>query len=109
MTKQSPTRKVTTARTAVSLLCLALFLFLEAAASIPELHRCLHHDADHADHHCAVTLLSHGKLHTSIEPLISAELPVSFVFLIPLSHDTVLTAVDYQLLPGRAPPASLLG
>jgi acetyl esterase/lipase len=108
MTTTRPTR-TTTARKAVWLLCLALFLSLQAVAAVPGLHRLLHHDADQADHQCAVTLLSHGNLHVSTAPQTSILLPAAFCFIMARPCDPIFVSIDYQLLPGRAPPASLLG
>jgi hypothetical protein len=107
MTAHCPTQ-TTVAQKAVSLLCLTLFLFLQAAAAVPGFHQYLHHDADQADHQCAVTLLSQGNLQiaSNVTPIV---LPASFVVLVPLRPATVQVVVDQQLPPGRAPPASCLG
>lgn len=91
---------------AFSLLCLALFLFLQLLATVPELHRLVHHDADKEDHHCAVTLLAQGNVDladTGIPPLV----PSVSVFKNPPVPVSILIVVDYQLLPGRGPPLLL--
>jgi hypothetical protein len=95
------------AKKAGSLLCLSLFVFLQALAVSPQLHRVFHHDANQVDHQCAVTLLSQGQLHiaSSATPVVSA--PV-FVFEIPAHSVSAPVMVDYLLLPGRAPPSSTL-
>jgi hypothetical protein len=89
---------------AVSLLCLIELFVLMALAASPGLHELLHHDANKADHHCAITTLAAGKIHlASAPPVIS--LPTSYVVAIILTPTPVYFAVDYQLLPGRAPPS----
>lgn len=108
MTIHRPMR-TTTAKTVVSLLCLALFVFLQALAASPSLHRCLHHDADQIDHHCAVTLISQGNLHASAAGPGEAVLPAAYFFLTLTASESIHAPIDYLLLPGRAPPASLLG
>jgi len=91
---------------AFSLFCLGLFFYLQLLATLPELHRLVHHDADKDDHHCAVTLLAQGKINladTGVPPL----MPQVFVFENPPLPVSILIAVDYQLLPGRGPPSLL--
>src|SRR5579859_6957266 len=100
-------KRTRTAKAAGSLLCLLLFVFLQALAVSPELHRAFHHDANRADHQCAVTMLSHGQVHaaTTATPVISA--PV-FVSEIPAQAVSASVMVDNLLPPGRGPPASIL-
>ena len=40
--------------------CALAVWVLGLLAISPQLHAALHHEADHADHDCAVTLFSHG-------------------------------------------------
>jgi hypothetical protein len=98
--------RVTAGRRAVSLLCLSLFVFLQALAAAPVWHRSFHHDAGHQDHHCAVTLLTQGKFH----------LTCGVIALPPASDFTTSTfppptsaadEIDFRLLPARAPPSLL--
>ena len=103
MTSPCPTRKAA-AEKAVSLLCLGLFVFLQVLAAAPELHRCLHHDANQTEHQCAVTLLSQGNLHAAPALMPAVSSPV-FVVEIPAHSVSAPVTVDYLLLPGRAPPA----
>jgi len=89
---------------AFSLVCLLKLLALMMLAAAPSLHHHLHHDADKADHQCAVTMLATGKMQTtSGMPVISR--PALYGVVETLSPTPIFFAVDYQLLPGRAPPA----
>jgi hypothetical protein len=94
------------AKRAFSLLCLAIFLSLQALAASPTLHKWLHHDADKVDHDCAVTMLAHGGIHLgSAAPVVVSSAPsVIEKVLEPVS---LVLKVDYRLLPGRAPPSVL--
>jgi hypothetical protein len=87
-----------------ALLFLALFFGLQALVASPVLHKCLHHDADQADHECAVTLLAHGncEIASDVPVLIT---PSSFVPERTQAPVSPVLEVDYQLLPGRAPPS----
>jgi hypothetical protein len=88
---------------ALSLLCLAQILVVTTLAAAPGLHRHVHHDADHANHHCVVTILAAGQVDAASDtPSISRPY---FVAIAPMLTPTaVFISVDYQLLPGRAPP-----
>jgi hypothetical protein len=89
---------------AISLLCLIELLALTTLAVAPGLHERLHHDANQADHHCGVTAFAAGKIHlAAASPAISQ--PASYVIAAILTPAPVYFAVDYQLLPGRAPPS----
>jgi hypothetical protein len=94
------------AKKVFSLLCLAIFLSLQALVTCPALHKWLHHDADKADHDCAVTMLAHGNLHLgSSTPVVVSPAPsVIEKVLEPIS---LVLRVNYRLLPGRAPPSVL--
>lgn len=52
-------RTLRTAQAVVAAL-LAMLLLVMAAATWKPLHEWLHHDADEADHHCAITLFASG-------------------------------------------------
>lgn len=58
-------RNLRTAPAVVAAL-LAMLVLIIAAATWKPLHEWLHHDADEADHHCAVTLLATGSCDTSL-------------------------------------------
>jgi len=72
-------------------------------AAIPALHELIHHDADKADHECAVTLFAHGKVDsTTVDvPVVVVSVPVEAAPQIELS---VFSTTIENLPPGRAPP-----
>ncbi len=100
----SLTRKPVSHR-ALSLFCLVPLLLLNALAASPALHHCLHPDADQPDHHCAVTLLSAGKLDLASAPLVVHSLGLGWVTGDFLPPSATFVPFAYRLLPGRAPPA----
>jgi hypothetical protein len=83
---------------------LALFLALQLFASSDALHRWIHADANSADHHCAVTLFSHGQVNAaeSLAPL--AAFVAAMFFLLPPLQSAVFSSVEYRFSPSRAPP-----
>src|ERR1700761_212033 len=89
---------------ALSLLCLTELFALMVLAAVPALHHHLHPDANNSDHECAVTLFATGKLDAASAPPATLP-PSSFVVTVALQPVSVFVSVDYQLLPGRAPPA----
>ena len=97
-------RQRTNVKKVFALLFLALFFGLQALVASPVLHKCLHHDADKADHECAVTLLAHGncEIASDIPVLIT---PSCFVIERIQAPVSLVLKVDYRLLPGRAPPS----
>ncbi len=56
-------------RTGIAALLIAHLLVVAAMAASPGIHEWLHHDADHDDHDCAVTLFLSGGVH-SAAPLV---------------------------------------
>jgi hypothetical protein len=98
--------KIPALKKALSLFCLVSFVFLQALSASPVLHCHFHHDAGKADHNCVVTMLSQGNVITAAAvPFI--QLPSVFVIESPAALVSVSVSVDYQLLPGRAPPSFL--
>jgi hypothetical protein len=83
-----------------------LFVTLQVAAVSSAVHHWLHPESATPDHQCVITLVSHGQLHQSltetglIAPVASLVMPVCWPY-------PIFIAVDYRLLPGRAPPSSL--
>lgn len=85
---------------------LGLFLLLLAMAHSWALHECVHPEADHADHHCAVTMLQHGQVDAAtvtVVAVVSPPMPVARVF----TPAPVFPTIELLLPPGRGPPASL--
>jgi len=86
------------------LLCLALFFALELFAASADLHQSIHPDAHHSGHHCPVTLLTHGQLHSpSLLALVAGFIP-ALSMVMPRIFYVVLSFSDLRLDPGRAPP-----
>jgi len=89
-----------------SLLALLLFLFVQALSASSAIHHFIHSDADQPSHQCAATLLSHGQV--SLAPVeVSVSRPVFFVGEIHSPSVPFVVAVEYRLLPERAPPSLL--
>jgi hypothetical protein len=55
-----------------SIVCLLIgqLLVVAALAASPQLHQLLHHDADHSDHACAVTVMLSGGSDGCLSPQI---------------------------------------
>jgi hypothetical protein len=89
-----------------SLLALVLFLSVQALSASSAIHHFVHSDADHPSHQCAATLLSHGQV--SLAPVeVSVSRPVFFVSETRSPSVPFVVAVEYRLLPERAPPSLL--
>ena len=89
-----------------ALLALALFLLVQMVAVSAPAHRFLHDDADQAGHQCAVTLLSQGHIDLDL-PQVHPARPVEFLCRMSLPAVAARVAVEYRLLPERAPPSTL--
>ncbi len=93
-------------KSALAALLVGIVLLLDAMAACPALHEMIHHDADEADHHCAVTTLAHGKIESATceiiipEPTVVIEKAQHFTF-------SVFRPAIENLPQGRAPPALL--
>lgn len=89
-----------------ALLVLALFLVVQALSASDAFHRLVHSDANQPDHQCAATLLSQGQI--SLAPgEVSVLRPTFFLGEVHSPSVPLLVAVEYRLLPGRAPPSHL--
>jgi hypothetical protein len=87
-----------------SVLCLGLFLLVQAMAAVPAFHAWFHLDAGDPGHECAVTLFLNGQVHsptTDVE--VTKSLPV-LVFYAP-ARGVDFVSADVRLLPSRGPPA----
>ena len=89
----------------VSAACLiALVLFLSLLGASPAMHKCLHADADRADHECVVTLFTHGQVDAvSIAPLVTGLVLLVGVLTL-LSETFQIPLANYRFSRGRAPP-----
>lgn len=89
---------------ALAALLIGIVLMLDAMAACPALHELIHKDADSPNHHCAVTLLAHGKVSAATceifipPPTLVVEAPCHFVI-------SAFSPAIENLPPGRAPPA----
>jgi hypothetical protein len=91
-------------KSACSLVALALFVFVQTLAASSAIHHFVHHDADQPNHQCAATLLSQGQVSAaSVE--VSVSPPVAIVSESALPSVRLTVAVEYRLLPERAPPS----
>jgi hypothetical protein len=83
---------------------LALFLTLQLFTVCEPLHKLIHPDADSEDHHCAVTLFSHGQVTTAETVLPLIGFVAALFFLLPPLQSAVFSPVDFRFAPSRAPP-----
>jgi hypothetical protein len=88
---------------ALAAVLVGLILLLLAMAACPELHEYFHKDADCPDHHCAVTLLAHGKVSSATVDVAVVTQPVSIQPPSPVFISPYAPAIEH-LPAGRAPP-----
>ena len=89
-----------------SLLALVFFLFVQALSASSAIHHFIHSDADQPSHQCAATLLAHGQV--CLAPVdVSVSRPVLFVGELQSPPVPFVVAVEFRLLPERAPPSHL--
>ena len=91
-------------RKASAVLLCAMILFLAALAASPSLHTWLHHDANEADHDCAVTLFLHGHVSATTIVPVMAVVAALFGGIALLAKTFELVSADYRFSPSRAPP-----
>jgi hypothetical protein len=66
----------TRGRAFITAFVFAGFLWALALSGSPQLHQCLHKDANRLEHNCAVTMIASGNYdHTANPPLVSAPAP----------------------------------
>jgi hypothetical protein len=92
-------------RDALGLLLIVFVLVLNLLAASPALHQSLHHDANHAEHQCAVTLFAHGNV-DSVTVDVPAAVPLTFADSSPLVKFSIFSPAIENLPAGRAPPVS---
>ncbi len=83
---------------------IALVLALSLLCVSPFLHRLIHHDADDANHECAVTLFAHAQVLLLPKAILLAVAILGFAGFISLPRIALLPARPCQLPPGRGPP-----
>jgi len=99
-------RSQTCARVLVAAVLFAAFSWALVVSVSPQLHACIHADANRGDHACAITLIASGSYeHAAQPPLIAPKFDVSF----PLSATLRSTWVKPLFLDAHifahAPPA----
>ena len=90
-------------RMPLGVLLIFLVLLLNLLAASPSLHELFHHDADQPGHHCAVTLLAHGKVDSSSVDVAGSD-PMAAIEPSPQILVSILNALVAVLPPGRGPP-----
>ena len=86
------------------LLCLGLFLTLQLFLAVPWLHGLIHPAADSPNHHCAITVFTHGCVDASDTSLPAVALFATAIFCLAILTSAVFSSVKYRLSPSRAPP-----
>jgi hypothetical protein len=67
------TRSTNHGRAFAAIFLSAGFLWALLLGAFPQLHQCVHSDADRADHNCAATMIASGSYdHAAHTPLVSA-------------------------------------
>jgi hypothetical protein len=90
----------------VAVFCALAVWTLGLLAASPQLHAALHHDADHQDHSCAVTLFSHG-VENGTEAVLSVGAPLLLVTgSCPVAPVALVTNAPHRLPPACGPPRS---
>ncbi len=88
----------------MAILLLGVFCLLKVLAASEQFHEFFHADAKVPAHQCAVTLLAKGQL-DSATPSLALPVPQATSSPVLICFSPLLAAVDYLLLPERAPPA----
>jgi len=91
---------------AFGLLSVLLVLLLNLLAASSSLHEIFHHDANQAEHHCAVTLFAHGQVDSATVD-VSPAAPVASAQLSPRLEFSVFAPAIENLPAGRAPPTTV--
>ena len=90
-------------RVLVAVFLAGLVLLLNAMASCPSLHELIHADANSADHHCVVTMFSHGQVDSATAD-VAPVAPSAVIEAIPQFTFSVFAPAIENLPAGRAPP-----
>ncbi len=88
-----------------AVLSLALWLTLLVAEGYAPLHAWLHGGNIPDKDDCAIVMILHGKVDTSVVVVCVSELP-DVVMREGLAPAPIFSPVDYSLLPTRGPPAA---
>ena len=102
------TRVCLFAKPAGAALMLGLWLALLGLAASEKLHQCLHDDAAQPEHDCLVSALAKGTALDVPQPEIAIQFVPQVRILATAEQQPFLQRIDLRLLPGRAPPASIV-
>jgi len=91
-------------KTGLALLGISIVLLLSVFGASPSLHKLIHHDADSADHHCAITFFTHGKVALASGAQSLAVVIVIFGGVALLADNFIPSSTDYCFSASRAPP-----
>jgi hypothetical protein len=75
-------------------------LFLAA----PWLHGLIHPGAESPNHHCVITVFTHGCVDAADTSLPAVGLFSAATFCLLILASAVFSSIDYRLSPSRAPP-----
>lgn len=94
-------------RTLLAFALIAHLLAIVAMAASPRLHEVAHHDADHGDHNCAVTLFAGGSADAAGKPAVFTAAALECVEMVRMEQvgEVFLAGVEGRIRE-RAPPAS---
>ena len=81
-----------------------LFVWLQVLASSPALHHAIHSDSHQPDHQCVIKLLSQGQVDVA-EGMTGVTVQAQTVIAPPVPPLPIQVAIEFRLLPGRAPPS----
>src|SRR5215469_6647322 len=87
-----------------ALLCLGLFLTLQLFLTAPWLHGLIHPGADSPNHHCVITVFTHGCVNSADTSLPAVTVFLGITFCLLILTSAVFSSFDYRLSPSRAPP-----
>lgn len=90
----------------VGLLAVLLVMLLVWLSADPEAHEHFHHDADEADHHCAITEFALGEGYYLAPLIVVPPVPWRFEAVRFEAVEVLREPVDYALLPICGPPLS---
>ncbi|HEX7470758.1 MAG TPA: hypothetical protein VF437_08515 [Verrucomicrobiae bacterium] len=88
-------------------LMMLLLLFVITLAASPSLHQYFHRDAGSAEHSCAVTFFTHGKVTAAGAAPVLAIFVSLLLFCVPLAKLAKFSSFDLHLSFGRAPPVPI--
>ena len=109
-TNNEVTQRISAWQTFLGLLLAVSFLLSVFCAASPELHHCLHGEsAQDSDHQCLVSTLAGGQVASAATVLFCHTVPLQTWSELPIAEEHwVPSHLFFLVLPGRAPPLSLV-